>query len=158
MNEYVQYHSPIGELTLVFSGDYLTELLFGNYCDGGSPAYSSPAVKQTQKWLDEYFGGKDPHFLPPIKAEGTPFMREVWEILLTVPYGQTVTYGEISAVLAARRAGKMSARAVGHAVGSNPIPIIIPCHRVVAANGLGGYGGGTDVKRELLKTEGNLWK
>ncbi len=161
MNEYVPYHSPIGELTLVFSGDYLTKLLFGSLATCEEFAGRSPAQKLTEKWLDEYFGGANPDFLPPIKAEGTPFMREVWEILLTIPYGQTMTYGEIAAVLAARRpTGKMSARAVGHAVGSNPIPIIIPCHRVVAANGLGGYSSGTDIKIALLNIEGNdkLWK
>ena len=114
--------------------------------------------KSANLWLKKYFsGGNPPISSVPIKPlEGTPFQKIIWEILLEIPYGSTITYGEIARE-AARRLGKlkMSAQAVGQAVGQNPISIIIPCHRVIGANGnLTGYNGGIDVKIKLLEIEG----
>ena len=111
---------------------------------------------QAKKWLDIYFSGQDPDFIPPLHVEGTSFHREVCEIMLSIPYGKTMTYGEIAQTIASRRGiRKMSARAVGGAVGHNEISIIIPCHRVVGANdNLTGYGGGISRKVRLLELEG----
>ncbi len=115
-----------------------------------------PVFDQTKQWLDEYFAGKVPDFLPPIKMLGTAFRLEVWKILLTIPSGRLMTYGEIAKRIAAKHGKRtMSAQAIGGAVGHNPISIIVPCHRVVAGNGsLTGYAGGIDRKETLLKLEG----
>lgn len=115
----------------------------------------TPVLSEAKRWLDLYFGGQEPDFLPPLHPVGTPFRQAVWEILLRIPYGKTVTYGEISKQLAAKmRPGRMSAQAVGGAVGHNKISIIIPCHRVVGSNGsLTGYAGGIDRKIKLLELE-----
>jgi len=110
---------------------------------------------QTRRWLDLYFEGHDPGFLPPLRLSGSDFRQEVCRIMLTIPYGQTMTYGQIAAELA-RRQGKvtMSAQAIGGAVGHNPISVIVPCHRVVGSNGsLTGYAGGIDLKIRLLDLE-----
>ncbi|HSC35545.1 MAG TPA: methylated-DNA--[protein]-cysteine S-methyltransferase, partial [Thermodesulfobacteriota bacterium] len=99
------------------------------------------------------FDGRLSEFKTPIDvSEGTPFQKSVWKKLLDIPYGETATYGDV-----AERVGKPgAARAVGNAVGANPIPIVIPCHRVLASNGLGGYSGGIDIKKDLLRIEGTL--
>ena len=112
-----------------------------------------PIFMQTCNWLDIYFSGKEPGFTPPISLHTTPFRKAVYDILLTIPYGQTMTYGEIALILAEKQGmERMSAQAVGSAVGHNPISIIIPCHRVVGADGsLTGYAGGLDKKTALLK-------
>ena len=116
-----------------------------------------PVFDKTFRWLDIYFSGREPDLMPPLSLKGTPFQQRVWKELLTIPYGQTVTYGEL-----ARRLGCRSAQAVGGAVGRNPISIIVPCHRVVGAcygvgsadNGsLTGYAGGIEKKRALLGME-----
>lgn len=105
---------------------------------------------EARRWLDIYFSGREPDFLPPLAPRGSEFRRAVWDELLRIPYGETITYGEI----AKRLGGKTSARAVGGAVGHNPISIIIPCHRVVGAKGkLTGYAGGVDKKVKLLEIE-----
>ena len=106
-------------------------------------------------WLDIYFAGKKPDLLPPLHPIGSAFRRSVWDILLQIPYGQTTTYGEIARQLAEKQGlPRMSAQAVGGAVGHNEISIIIPCHRVVGTNGsLTGYAGGIDKKIKLLETE-----
>lgn len=110
----------------------------------------TPVLTETVRWLDVYFSGKDPGFLPPLHPQGSPFRQAVWNILLTIPRGQTMTYGEI-----ARRLGVHSAQAVGGAVGHNPISILIPCHRVVGSDGsLTGYAGGVERKARLLQLEG----
>lgn len=113
------------------------------------------AISQTERWLDIYFGGEIPDFTPPIHMIGSDFRKSVWNILLTIPYGQTMTYGEIAGVLSKKKGGtRMSAQAVGGAVGHNPISIVIPCHRVVGTNGsLTGYAGGIDRKIKLLEIE-----
>ena len=109
----------------------------------------------TFQWLDTYFNGKEPDFTPPLSLYGTPFQKMVWEILLTIPYGQTMTYGDIAKRIAEQKGiARMSAQAVGGAVGRNPISIIIPCHRVIGTNGsLTGYAGGIGKKIYLLNLE-----
>ena len=106
--------------------------------------------------MDIYFSGKEPDFDLPISLSGTDFQKKVWGILCTIPYGKTMTYGQIAAQLAAEQgAAHMSAQAVGGAVGHNPLSILVPCHRVVGANGsLTGYAGGIDRKVKLLTLEG----
>ncbi len=114
-----------------------------------------PVFDETKKWLDIYFSGKDPKFTPPLKMETTSFRKTVWEILLTIPYGRTITYGAIAERIAGQKGvGRMSAQAVGGAVGHNAISLIIPCHRVVGTNGsLTGYAGGMEKKVKLLALE-----
>ncbi|MCD8131444.1 MAG: methylated-DNA--[protein]-cysteine S-methyltransferase [Lachnospiraceae bacterium] len=155
------YSSPLGELTLAANGQALTGLWFVGqkyYADtlkGDHEEKFLPIFDQTFGWLDVYFSGKEPDFMPPLALNGSPFQMAVWEILKGIPYGRTMTYGEIAAKVAGQRGiAKMSARAVGGAVGHNPASIIVPCHRVVGADGsLTGYAGGIDRKVELLKLE-----
>lgn len=121
----------------------------------------SEIFRQTSRWLERYFAGERPEPRElRLAPEGTRFQRRVWEILLEIPYGQTTTYGKIAARLAAEQGrARMSAQAVGGAVGRNPISIIIPCHRVIGANGsLTGYAGGIDKKIRLLTLEGVEWR
>ena len=115
-----------------------------------------PVFAQTKKWLDIYFTGKAPDFTPPLSMEGISlFRRRVWEIMLTIPFGQTMTYGNIAKLIEKETGKRVSAQAVGGAVGHNSISIIIPCHRVVGTGGsLTGYAGGIDKKIALLKNEG----
>lgn len=120
------------------------------------PSRITPAIfAETKRWLDVYFSGKKPCFTPPLDLQGTDFRRDVWEILLKIGYGKTVSYGDIANKIAnSRGIEKMSNRAVGGAVGHNPVAIIVPCHRVVGANGsLTGYGGGIERKIKLLELE-----
>ena len=114
-----------------------------------------PVFAETDRWLTLYFSGRDPGFTPALRPEGTDFRRAVWDILLTVPYGRTTTYGEIAALVASKTGSvRVSARAVGGAVARNPVSLIIPCHRVIGADGsLTGYAGGTDRKLFLLRLE-----
>lgn len=114
-----------------------------------------PVFEQTRCWLDCYFSGKIPDFTPPLLFSSSPFRLAVWELLQRIPYGQTMTYGEIANKIAVQRNMKtMSAQAVGGAVGHNPISILVPCHRVVGGNGsLTGYAGGIDKKIKLLTLE-----
>lgn len=116
----------------------------------------SPFLTQAVQWLDIYFSGRQPDFMPPLHPVGSPFRRAVWDILLTIPYGKTITYGEIAKQIAKEKGmERMSAQAIGGAVGHNEISVIIPCHRVVGANGnLTGYAGGIDKKIALLRLEG----
>ena len=120
-----------------------------------------PIFEQTRRWLDVYFAGKEPGFTPPILMRASSdFRRLVWEQLLTIPFGHTLTYGDIARRIAAERGlTSMSAQAVGGAVGHNPVSIIVPCHRVVGTNGsLTGYAGGIERKERLLKIEGIIPK
>ena len=112
-------------------------------------------LAEVRRWLDIYFDGRKPDFTPPLNPIGSRFRKDVWEILLQIPYGQTVTYGDIAWKLAEKRGlARMSAQAVGGAVGHNEISVIIPCHRVVGTNGsLTGYAGGIDKKIRLLELE-----
>ena len=150
------YASPLGPILLASDETGLTGLWFE--AQKYFPSFSgveyqekeTPVLTETVRWLDVYFSGKDPGFLPPLHPQGSPFRQTVWDILLTIPRGQTITYGEI-----ARRLGVRSAQAVGGAVGHNPISILIPCHRVVGSDGsLTGYAGGLDRKTRLLQLEG----
>ncbi|MBQ7990692.1 MAG: methylated-DNA--[Oscillospiraceae bacterium] len=154
MSIYRTYASPLGGMYMVSDGDSLTELFFEDVRPLPASACGNAAVfDETVRWLDMYFSGTAPDFMPKLNAEGTVFRKLVWDMLLTVPYGQTVTYGE----LAGRFYRPMSAQAVGSAVGHNPICLIIPCHRVVGADGsLTGYSGGIDRKFALLHHEQGL--
>lgn len=165
--EYLHYtDSPLGRIMLSGCGENnsLTGLWFEGQkyfaADVEQPASEKfiPVFGEAEKWLEIYFTGKDPGFTPRLAPKGTPFQKEVWDILLTIPYGQTVTYGYIASIIAEKRGIKrFSAQAVGGAVGHNPISLIIPCHRVIGADGsLTGYGGGLDRKASLLKSEGSL--
>ena len=156
------YESPLGRMLLASDGAALTGLWFVGQkyyaaaLDGQHEEKALPVFEQTKSWLDIYFSGKKPDFTPPLEPVGSEFRREVWELLLSIPYGRTVTYAELAAAIAERRSlSHMSAQAVGGAVGHNPISIIIPCHRVVGSGGsLTGYAGGIDRKIRLLSLEG----
>lgn len=161
MQYMTHYRSPIGDILLAADGTGLTGLWFdgGKYhADHLDPEHEekdTPILKQAKEWLTIYFSGREPEFLPPIHMIGTPFQLSVWKILQKIPYGKTVTYGAIAREIAAQRGlPRMSAQAVGGAVGHNKISIIIPCHRVVGTNGsLTGYAGGIDKKVKLLTLE-----
>ncbi len=156
------YPSPLGMLHLMSDGTALTHLLFedptGSECS--PPTYHLqphlPVFSQTRIWLDRYFRGEYPGILPPLRLHGTPFQCRVWQLLQAIPYGSTVSYGELARQLAAERNVRtISAQAVGQAVGRNPVAIIVPCHRVVGAHGsLTGYAGGLERKQWLLQREG----
>ncbi|MDD2956260.1 MAG: methylated-DNA--[protein]-cysteine S-methyltransferase [Oscillospiraceae bacterium] len=155
------YHSPVGELLLASDGDSLTGLWMKDakyYGEGLSPGAVQgdlPVFCQAARWLDRYFSGEEPGALPPLAPRGSEFRQKIWQLLLDIPYGCTVTYGELASRLTARwGVPGMSAQAVGGAVGHNPISILIPCHRVVGANGsLTGYAGGIEKKLALLQLE-----
>ena len=152
---YYHYATPIGTVELCTDGAVLKGLDFTEAHEPCEMKDRPPVIARTVEWLDIYFGGKEPGFTPPISLHTTSFRKTVYDILLTIPYGQTMTYGEIASILAEQQGVKrMSAQAVGSAVGHNPISIIIPCHRVVGADGsLTGYAGGLDKKTALLKLE-----
>lgn len=157
-----RYHSPLGALTLASDGSGLTGLCFDGQKHFTATLHKEheqrqelPVFQQTFKWLDIYFSGKIPDFIPPISLKTTPFRRKVCEIMLTIPYGKTMTYGEIAQRIARERGMRhFSAQAVGGAVAHNPISLIVPCHRVVGSDGsLTGYAGGIDRKMKLLQME-----
>lgn len=156
------YESPLGRITLSASETALTGLWFDGQKYFGSTLPSQygerplPVLEEAKRWLDIYFQGKEPDFMPPLELGAASFRRDVWEILRSVPYGQTITYGRIAAQIARQRGlPSMSAQAVGGAVGHNPISLLIPCHRVVGSNGsLTGYAGGIGRKVKLLELEG----
>ncbi len=144
--------TPIGRLLVAGDETCVTHVcLAGTTALAGTPGQPPEPVRSAAEQLEEYFAGGRRTFDLPLAPRGTAFQLEVWEALADIPYGETVTYGEL-----ARRVGRPAAvRAVGQANGANPLPIVYPCHRVVAAGGrLGGYGGGLDVKRQLLALEG----
>ncbi|WP_130836442.1 methylated-DNA--[protein]-cysteine S-methyltransferase [Lachnoclostridium sp. Marseille-P6806] len=156
-----RYRSPLGAITLASDGNSLTGLWFdgqkyfaADLADGAA-AKELPVFTQTARWLDIYFRGEKPDFTPPLLLRGTAFRREVWSRLLAIPYGQTSCYRDIAAALPREKnMPPASARAVGGAVGHNPISIIVPCHRVIGADGsLTGYAGGLERKRFLLALE-----
>lgn len=174
------YQSPLGELLLTADETGLTGVWFpgqkyfaenrnrpvsdqsSEICDEAASMQraeakggSSLVLEQTKQWLTVYFSGQEPDFMPPLHMIGTPFQLSVWKLLQKIPYGETTTYGEIAAEIAAQKGiPRMSAQAVGGAVGHNPVGILVPCHRVVGSNGsLTGYAGGLDKKRKLLTLE-----
>ena len=156
------YRSPLGRLLLAADEIGLTGLWFERqryFAQGLAPVHTdeeTPILAQTRRWLDLYFSGSVPDFTPPLHPIGSDFRQEVWSLLLQIPYGKTTTYGALANQLAEKHGQRrMSAQAVGGAVGHNPISIIIPCHRVVGADGsLTGYAGGLDTKARLLAVEG----
>ena len=145
------YDSPVGRLALMGEGDELIALSLPNQPVPLIMERETPVLRETKKQLQAYFSGDLREFDVPIRLEGTPFRLKVWQALQQIPYGQVISYGEL-----ARRIGQPAAcRAVGGANHHNPISIIVPCHRVIAADGtIGGYGGGIELKRKLLKLEG----
>lgn len=155
------YKSPLGGITLASNGNSLIGLWFDEqkyFADTLNKDFREkqlPIFEQADKWLDIYFSGKAPDFTPSLVMKTTPFRKAVWKIMLSIPYGKTMTYGEIAAKIAKKKGIKqMSAQAVGGAVGHNSISLIVPCHRVVGANGsLTGYAGGIAKKIKLLKLE-----
>ena len=162
-----KYQTPDGfnDLLMRSDGECLVGLWFENSVDAKKKILHCaekdlPIFCETCRWLDEYFSGRQPDFTPQYTIENpTSFRREVLDIVKDIPFGKTITYGEIAAQIAKRHGiGKISAQAVGGAVGWNPICLIVPCHRVVGANGkLTGYGGGINNKIALLKLEGSLF-
>ena len=156
------YHSPLGELVMSSDGSELTGLGLASQqsalevsADARPQEKALPIFRETVRWLDSYFRGRAPSFTPKLKLSGSDFQKRVCEIMLTIPFGKTITYGEIAAQIARERGiSRMSAQAVGGAVGANPILIIVPCHRVIGAGGnLTGYGAGIERKIQLLKLE-----
>ncbi len=163
-----KYISPIGELLIAAEDSGICGLWFFGQkyfgCVGGSKLDLSLAeykenhsILDAKRWLDIYFSGKEPDFVPRLSFCGTSFQNEVWGMLAEIPYGETVTYGELSKKIGESRGKKMSSQAVGGAVGRNPISIIIPCHRVLGNGGaITGYAGGIDKKIALLRLEKSI--
>jgi methylated-DNA-[protein]-cysteine S-methyltransferase len=150
------HSSPIGNLTLVAEGDALTGLFFDRHDPAPCPEFGEfvhedEFLARVTDQLDEYFAGSRRDFDLPLAATGTDFQRKVWDALMTIPYGEAISYAEL-----AKRVGNPAAsRAVGGANGRNPISIVVPCHRVIQADRtIGGYGGGLPVKQFLLELEG----
>ena len=156
-----KYKSLIGDVLLAADEIGLTGLwfegqkYFANTLPNDHIQQETEILTEAKRWLDVYFSGEEPNFTPPLHPNGSTFRKAVWQILLEIPYGQTITYGEIARRIAVmKNTSHMSAQAVGGAVGHNEISIIIPCHRVVGTNGsLTGYAGGIDKKISLLKLE-----
>lgn len=158
-----EYMSPMGTLTLASDGESVAGLWFNgqkHFMDTlpvmPVPKDDLPIFRQTRDWLDRYFGGRRPEIRElSLNPMGGTFRRTVWNLLCEIPYGEVTTYGELARRIAGSTGGRMSAQAVGGAVAHNPISVIIPCHRVVGANGnLTGYAGGLDLKGRLLTHEG----
>lgn len=151
------FSSPLGPITLSSDGEALTGLWFDDQKYFGATLSDCreeknlPVFQETARWLTLYFEGRNPGPMPPLKPKGSEYRQKVWKALLEIPYGQTVTYARLAGLI------PTSPRAVGGAVGHNPISILIPCHRVVGSGGaLTGYAGGLDKKRALLRLEGVL--
>lgn len=159
-----KYTSPLGDITIACDDVAIIGLWFDDQKYFGSTlphdreviiAQETPLLAQARRWLDIYFTGHEPDFLPPLRYNSTPFRELVAELMLAIPYGRTLTYGDLAAA-AARHLGRphMSAQAIGGAVGHNPIALMIPCHRVLGAGGaLTGYAAGLERKRYLLELE-----
>lgn len=161
MDYIYHYNSPLGKIIIASDGNALIGLWFEgqkHFGKGLSEEYEQknlPIFEQTVNWLDIYFSGKAPEFTPKLNIRGSEFGKAVCKIMLGIPFGETITYGEIAAEIAGQRGlSTMSAQAVGAAVGRNPVSIIIPCHRVVGSGGsLTGYAGGLEKKKKLLILE-----
>lgn len=158
------YQSPLGEIVIASDDTAITGLWlvgqrhFDIEVEGCITDKDLPIFDEVSRWLDIYFTGNNPGEIPAVRMNGTPFQLEVWQILQAVPYGKLITYREIAELIAKKRGiTKMSARAVGNAVGRNPISILVPCHRVVGSDGkMTGYAGGIERKVKLLKLENAL--
>ena len=155
MYDCIRYSSPLGVLTVRADYENLSALVIegqkysGYHLAGEGQERETPVLRSARLWLDRYFEGKNPDIaLLPLAPKGTAFQKRVWKALLDIPYGKTVSYGEIAKFVGS------SARAVGSAVGHNPLSVIIPCHRVLSSDGkLTGYAGGLENKEKLLKLE-----
>ena len=152
--------SPLGGITLASDGAALTGLwfdgqrFFGRGLSGAPEERALPVFDEAARWLEAYFSGREPEGRPPLHLRATPFESAVWQQLLRIPYGETVTYGALARILSAQSGRTVSPRAVGGAVGRNPVSLLIPCHRVVGAGGaLTGYAGGVARKEWLLALE-----
>ncbi len=153
--------TPLGEVRLRSDGEFLTGLWFVGQVDDAKDVNDIeiqddlPIFGQVESWLESYFSGKKTPIMIPLQPKGTIFQERVWQILQEIPYGKTMTYGEIAQIIAKEKGvTTFSAQAVGQAVGKNPISILVPCHRVVGKNGaLTGYAGGIQRKEELLNIE-----
>lgn len=162
MEVYDTYESPLGTMILTADEEGLTGIHFEKAPDTPEgldklpKAQDNEFIQEGKHWLHGYFEGRHLGWRPPLHLKGSEFQNQVWKALLTIPYGQTVTYGDVAREVGKERhMDKMSARAVGGAVGSNPVALIVPCHRVVGANGsFTGYGGGLKRKVKLLELEG----
>lgn len=158
------YQSPLGEIVIASDDTAITGLWlvgqrhFDIEVEGCITDKDLPIFDEVSRWLDIYFTGNNPGEIPAVRMNGTPFQLEVWQILQAVPYGKLITYREIAELIAKKRGiTKMSARAVGNAVGRNPVSILVPCHRVVGSDGkMTGYAGGIERKVKLLKLENAL--
>jgi methylated-DNA-[protein]-cysteine S-methyltransferase len=153
--------SPVGKLTVSSDGTSVLGLWiegqahYGDKLEQGEARGGQPVFKEVRRWLESYFAGKNPGFTPPLAPRGNAFRQMVWKLLLEIPHGQVTTYGELAHRVEALTGKRQSARAVGGAVGYNPVSIIIPCHRVIGAGGnLTGYAGGIGLKIQLLRLEG----
>lgn len=143
--------SPIDPLCILEEDGFITRIDFGAEPPAGSYAQPSPILEKSRAQLEEYFNGKRRDFDLPLDPKGTPYMLKVWKALQSIPYGKTASYKDVAEATGDAKA----CRAVGQANNRNPLPIVIPCHRVVGADGkLAGYGGGTDIKIKLLRLEG----
>ncbi len=158
MDYIYRYESPLGGITMASDGEALIGLwfdgqkLFGESLNKEHMEKELPVFRETIRWLDDYFRGQIPSFFPKLALRGSPFRQRVWQILRTIPYGQTVTYKQIAQKI--DETGRMSCQAIGNAVGHNPVSIIVPCHRVIGSDGsLTGYAGGLDRKKILLELE-----
>lgn len=163
MKYFATYDAPFGLMTLTADDEGLTGVWLGEHAIAvlvqctGNETRSLPALCSAAEWFDAYFAGKRPETLPQLHLCGTPFQLRVWNELLKIPYGALTTYGDLAKTLAAQADKRcVAAQAVGGAVGSNPVSIIVPCHRVIGSDGnLTGYGGGIDFKVALLELEGH---
>ncbi|MDR0640933.1 MAG: methylated-DNA--[protein]-cysteine S-methyltransferase [Treponema sp.] len=161
--EYIhKIKSLVGVLTVSSDGENISGLwiegqkYFANTLGKDVLEQNLSIFENIQKWLDIYFSGKEPDFMPPLKPRGTPYQKLIWDALCKIPYGHTTSYGKLAKQFELQHEGRhTSARAIGSAVGHNPISILIPCHRVIGQNNnLTGYAGGIDKKMKLLKLEG----
>ena len=144
---HLSLNSPVGRLTIVEENGFITALIWGG--KAAEPGDATPLLRRAKREICAYFAGKRQEFDLPIKPNGKPSEIKVWQAMAAIPYGQTRTYGDIAKAIG------LNARAVGRACSRNPVPILLPCHRVVAADGLGGFSapGGSDWKGKLLVLE-----
>lgn len=142
------FSSPLGMLEITEEDGALVSILFVSSSTPPTPP-STPLLSKSKKEMEEYFRGERSSFTLPLFPKVTPFQKKVWEITSTIGYGETKSYGEIAEIM-----GSKAYRAIGSALGANPLPIVIPCHRVKAKASIGGYSGGLDKKRILLSIEG----
>lgn len=155
------YQSPLGSILLAADETGLTGLWFTGQkyfaasLDPENQERKIPVLAKAGHWLDIYFSGRKPEFQVPLHITGTKFQQKVWKLLCGIPYGETVTYGELARLIAVQdKTGRISAQAVGGAVGRNPVCVIVPCHRVIGSDGsLTGYAGGVERKAALLRME-----